>query len=607
MSEAVAPVDLACQAHALYFGPEGETCWGWRHPSALPQTPQLGLVLCSSFGLEDLALHRTLRHVAQAASQAGVPTLRFDYAGTGDAAGHEAHGDQLAAWVRSVHHAIDQLRADSGVRQVVVLGVRLGALVAALATLNRQDVHALVAVSPVIAGRSYLRELQMLQTATAAVTARSASETPSDGALESGGFVLNRETQAALSAVNLSKLVQPLPCDVLILPRDDFPADKKWPMALQAQGVAVSTEPLSGYVGMVANPDATVVPQAMINTLLTRLSQWTERMREAPAAMVDPVLAARPIGRSSVDIADLGVREQAIHVAGTTLVGVLTTPVSATSQIAHGAGLLLLNAGSIRRIGPSRLYVDLARRWAAQGYTVLRLDVSGVGDSASTDDEENTPYPDQAIQDVAAALAYLNGQVGAQSAVVGLCSGGYHGFKAAVAGLPIDRVVIINPLTFFWKKGMSLEIDADAYHGSMVDRSAWRKLMKGQIAWRKLFRAVWDRGQLWAVQLVRAMRQGLGQAVPDDLAAELKAVAAKGVPMHFVFSDSDPGEAMLLRGAGRTVARLLKRGQLTITRLSQADHIFTQSDARQRLIAVLDALILSSVPNSRGAQPQRHR
>ena len=43
--------------------------------------------------------------------------------------------------------------------------------------------------------------------------------------------------------------------------------------------------------------------------------------------------------------------------------------------------VVLLNAGIIHRIGPNRLYVQLARRLASRGHAVLRFDLAGIGDS----------------------------------------------------------------------------------------------------------------------------------------------------------------------------------------------------------------------------------
>ena len=44
-------------------------------------------------------------------------------------------------------------------------------------------------------------------------------------------------------------------------------------------------------------------------------------------------------------------------------------------------GIVLANAGCVSRVGPHRTYVKMARRWASLGFDVLRVDLSGIGDS----------------------------------------------------------------------------------------------------------------------------------------------------------------------------------------------------------------------------------
>ena len=43
--------------------------------------------------------------------------------------------------------------------------------------------------------------------------------------------------------------------------------------------------------------------------------------------------------------------------------------------------VLWLSAGFLHRVGPNRLYVTMARRLAALGFTSVRFDFSGIGDS----------------------------------------------------------------------------------------------------------------------------------------------------------------------------------------------------------------------------------
>ena len=62
------------------------------------------------------------------------------------------------------------------------------------------------------------------------------------------------------------------------------------------------------------------------------------------------------------------------------LLGILTTP--ADSVRVDGAPIaVIINAGIVHRIGPFGLHVKMARQLAEAGYSTLRLDLSGLGDS----------------------------------------------------------------------------------------------------------------------------------------------------------------------------------------------------------------------------------
>ena len=57
---------------------------------------------------------------------------------------------------------------------------------------------------------------------------------------------------------------------------------------------------------------------------------------------------------------------------------------------------MLLNSGAVRRIGPQRMWVEAARRWAALGVPTLRFDVVGVGDSDGDGSAYATAAPSSA-------------------------------------------------------------------------------------------------------------------------------------------------------------------------------------------------------------------
>jgi pimeloyl-ACP methyl ester carboxylesterase len=90
---------------------------------------------------------------------AGYAAMRFDYSGTGDSAGAEPDAT-LHAWLDDIECAVDELRAASGATQVLVVGLRAGALLAALVERRgRVRFQHLVLWDPVVDGLGYMQEL----------------------------------------------------------------------------------------------------------------------------------------------------------------------------------------------------------------------------------------------------------------------------------------------------------------------------------------------------------------------------------------------------------------------------------------------------------------
>jgi len=291
---------------------------------------------------------------------------------------------------------------------------------------------------------------------------------------------------------------------------------------------------------------------------------------------------------------------------GARLFGILAAPARGTQGAAadpQGRGIVLLNSGAVHHIGPNRQWVHLGRHWAAHGITVLRLDISGLGDSpARPGAAENVVYSAHAKSDLAAAVDYLKRQHGVQDCRAGgLCSGAYHAFKAAVAGLPIATALVINPLTYFWKDGTPLhanlkETEVDElvarYRGGLLSRRAWSRLVRGELDLPLIFKAIALRAWSPVRHKLRGAMRACGLPLSHDLASELKAAARHGIRLDLVFAEGDPGQDLLQRSAGSEVDRRRKAGSLTMQLIERADHTFTSHDARQRLTNLLDRVLL---------------
>ncbi len=124
----------------------------------LPAEPTgRALVLCHPFAEEKKCAHRTMVEAARACAAAGWAALRFDMRGCGDSPGSFGRFD-LNDWradiVAALECAARQARADT----VGLLGLRLGATLAAEVAEERGDVACLALWEPVVDGGAYIRQ-----------------------------------------------------------------------------------------------------------------------------------------------------------------------------------------------------------------------------------------------------------------------------------------------------------------------------------------------------------------------------------------------------------------------------------------------------------------
>jgi alpha/beta superfamily hydrolase len=353
---------------------------------------------------------------------------------------------------------------------------------------------------------------------------------------------------------------------------------------------------------MVLDPHKTVVPHAMIDATVAFATRVIDA--ESPTSQDSPPLSAEPVTTRPRRLSDSieggcwfdgQISEAPVNIDG--LSGIATTPFRDTPK--SGRGVILLNAGAVGHIGPNRLYVELARTLAARGDHVLRVDLSGIGDSEPRPGGvENTVYSDHALGDVAACVAWMRREGARTVAVAGLCSGAYHALKAAIAGQPIDTVVAINPLTFHYVPGMPLDFaafrvtaDAQRYAKSARSSESWKKLLRGDVDVQRVAKIVLARARQTAEHRGKDVLRRLRVPLRDDLGTDLLALARRGVAIRFIFSASDPGPAMLAEQGGSAVARLVSSGALAIRVIDGPDHTFTPRWSHPLLLDAIAAAV----------------
>lgn len=120
------------------------------------------VVICPPVGQEYLRSHWSLRMLATQLARKGIHVLRFDYHGIGDSAGSVEDVQSLDTWTHSLTQTIDHLKTEASVNSVMLIGQRMGGLLAGLTAMLRPDVNSLVLWESVICGQEYLDELRQM-------------------------------------------------------------------------------------------------------------------------------------------------------------------------------------------------------------------------------------------------------------------------------------------------------------------------------------------------------------------------------------------------------------------------------------------------------------
>ena len=145
----------------FYFGSDTDSLFGWYHAPIGSAENRSGIVICPPIGYEYIHSHRSLRHLADQLASAGIPTIRFDYHGTGDSAGVDEDQDRVSAWLDSIQEAVNALKKMTGCTEVGLVGLRMGATLAAMLA-EETNLMSLVLWAPCISGQQYVQEMKDL-------------------------------------------------------------------------------------------------------------------------------------------------------------------------------------------------------------------------------------------------------------------------------------------------------------------------------------------------------------------------------------------------------------------------------------------------------------
>ena len=222
---------------------------------------------------------------------------------------------------------------------------------------------------------------------------------------------------------------------------------------------------------------------------------------------------------------------------------------------------LIVSGGVQTRVGPHRLFTQLAEALGGQGMAALRFDRRGVGDSEG----ENTGFLGSAV-DIAAAASVLRSEGGTDIVGIGLCDGAAAlALFGAASG--IQRLVLLNPWSFDSDVAeMPAAAQRDRTLKRLLDPRNWLRILSGGIDVKGALKTLFSRGGV-AESALSARLIAAINAFPGPVLVPL----SRGDATAEAF-------AALLPALGPHVHPVW---------LENADHTLTRPEARQALFTAI--------------------
>lgn len=531
------------------------------------------VLIVPPFGWDDQTSYRPRYDWSISLAARGFASLRIDFPGTGDSSGTPRDKGLVDAWTTAVNSGVEWLRK-AGARRIAVIALGGAGLVALQAIARGSVVDDLVLWGMPTTGRALIREIKAFGRLEQFQTGEP-SEDIAGGELCAGGHLFTSEVLASLSVMNAAVLIdEGHPCRALILGRDGTGPDQNLLNALRNAGTEARGDPGHGWGAAVARPQS-----ASPWPIFATVSDWlTEH-----AGPGEPLIAIHS------GFAKLGaVRERAITFdgAGQQLYAIISEPVDA---IASGT-VVLFNAGAIRRIGPSRMWTEAARRWAAAGVAVIRLDVEGIGDAGGKNadyiaGDESFYVPSLTAQARSALDLAVEQGLPDRFLLAGLCSGAFWAFETAVADPRVQSIVMLNPrlLAFDPNSEGSREVRK---LGRLFTRKGLRNLLREKRKLRRLLRF----GAYLLNSPLRILRSPK-QDLSDSVSRAFRTMHARGQRIDIAFCGDEP-----LHDELRQQGKILELESIGVRfhSLPYTSHTLKPVKAQEAVNEILDAAVGSA-------------
>jgi len=254
----------------LHFGPPSRRLFGIIDEPPIARATGRGVVLCYPHGPDYGTSYRSFRVLAGRLRNVGCRVLRFDYFGTGDSSG-DWRDATVEQWLEDVRQAVGEM-VSGGVTDVSLVGLRLGATLAAMVASTLPALRELVLWEPVLDGQQYLASLRTLHDSWLRAENRS-GRFPASTEESVLADRWTAEFREGLASLNLMQIVS-APTSVRLVWQHTDPLQEQFASLLRMRGsdvVSTHIEAAAIWSRSPVMPDPPV-PNKVLQSIVTCLS-----------------------------------------------------------------------------------------------------------------------------------------------------------------------------------------------------------------------------------------------------------------------------------------------------------------------------------------------
>ena len=249
------------------------------------------------------------------------------------------------------------------------------------------------------------------------------------------------------------------------------------------------------------------------------------------------------------------------------------------------------------------MWTEAARRWAAAGVAVIRLDVEGIGDAGGKNTnyvagDESFYVPSLTAQARAALDLAVEQGLPDRFLLAGLCAGAFWSFEAAVADPRVRSIVMLNPRLLAFDPDLEGNREARKL-GRLLTRKGLRNLVREKRKLRRLsrFAAYLLKSPL---RILRPTEKNLG----DSVSRAFRTMHARGQSITIAFSGDEPLHDEL-RQQGKIPE--LEAMDVSFHALPYTSHTLKPVKAQEAANAILDAAVENAFAHIEPHRAERMR